>query len=433
MRARRIPITLLAGGLLTLATSCSRDDAGKAGSGSSASASPPPVRRDPLEGGPFPAIVLSEAQFSFTQDANGKRRPVPGNAKLVILRKTDAGWREVVLEDDAANVMHKAIPLAGPNGAPSLITISGTAALLKLWRWQDDRWNVATLWHPTFGGTWDRLRDIEIDDVTGDDEPEMVIATHDQGVVAVLGQTDDNWTITEVDRAPDTFVHEIEIGDVDGDGRNEFFATPSKPNNATLASQPGSVVMYRWDGTRFARSVVAAFPRTHAKEILVADLEGLGHAVLWAAVEAETEMRGQTLTTVHPVEIREYRYAGGAWRDRTIATLPDTQCRVLTAGDLDHDGVTDVVATGMRSGVWWLRRAADDTWTLTSIDRNSSGFEHAATIGDLLDDGQDALYVAADEQHELRCYRWNGTDFDRTVIAALPASEITFNIALGRF
>ena len=66
-----------------------------------------------------------------------------------------------------------------------------------------------------------------------------------------------------------TFVHEIEIGDVDGDGKLEFFATPTDRNKAN-ESQPGMMVMYRWNGTQYERSVVDPMGATHAKEILAA-------------------------------------------------------------------------------------------------------------------------------------------------------------------
>ncbi len=415
---------------LLLSPACSKD---KPAEDAATDIAPARVRRDALVGGPFPTLLLAKAQFSYQLDALGRRKAVPGAAKLVLERKTDTGWHETVVEDSDTNVFHKAMPFSLDPKGPGILTISGTAAALKLWRWQDDRWIADTLWQPTFGGKWDRLRDVEVGDVTGDGQPDIVVATHDQGVVAVLQRRGEEWVPEEIDRSANTFVHEIEIGDVDGDGRNEIFATPSKPNSATLASQPGSIVMYRWSGERFARSVIAAFPQTHAKEILVADLEGSGHPLLWAAVEAQTEMRGRSLVTVRPVEIREYRWSSSGWHDRTIATLPDTQCRVLVTGDLDHDGKADVVATGMRSGVWWLRRGDDGDWTLTSIDHQSSGYEHAALICDLAGTGHDDLFVASDEQGELRRYRWNGAGFDREVIAPLPTTDITFAIACGRF
>src|SRR5262249_58735536 len=119
--------------------------------------------------------------------------------------------------------------------------IGGTQAMLKTWTLEDGRWRAQVRWNPKFGGKFDRLRDIERGDVTGDGKPDLVIATHDQGVIAVV-EPAENWRVTEVDRQADTFVHEIEIGDVDGDGGAEFFATPSQPNKLE-EKQPGEVGM----------------------------------------------------------------------------------------------------------------------------------------------------------------------------------------------
>jgi hypothetical protein len=391
------------------------------------------IRRDPLAGGPYPTLLLSKAQFDYELDARGQRKPVPGPGKLVLVRKTPDGWRERVIEDPDCNVFHKAMVTDVVGDATGILTIGGTAAGLKLWRWRDAGWQVETLWQPTFGGKWDRLRDIEIGDVTGDGQPEMVIATHDQGVVAVLRKQSDAWQVTEVHRAERTFVHEVEIGDVDGDGVNEFFTTPSQPNSATLVSQPGNIIMYRWTGDAFARNLVAALPQTHAKEILAVDLDGDGTVSLIAAVEAQTARRNNALVTLRPVEIFAYRFTEAGVQPRVLTSLPDTQCRFLTSGDVDGDGRVEIVAAGMRSGLWLLQNDDGVAWSKSLIDKHSSGYEHATLVGDLEGDGAVDIFVASDVQGELRRYRWDGEDFRKEIITSLPETEITFNLAIGRY
>ena len=45
------------------------------------------------------------------------------------------------------------------------------------------------------------------------------MATHDQGVVAVLRPDGSGtFSVEELDRQRDTIVHEVELGDLDGDG-----------------------------------------------------------------------------------------------------------------------------------------------------------------------------------------------------------------------
>ena len=69
-------------------------------------------------------------------------------------------------------------------------------------------------------------------------------------------------------------------------------------------------------------------------------------------------------------------------------------------------------------------------WAITSIDRGSSGFEHASILADLDGDGRDELYVASDDQGEVRRYTWNGSGFDREVIHRrdVPGSVFTWNL-----
>jgi len=256
---------------------------------------------DPETGTTWPSLLMGQAQFV---DDNGSMKPGP--AKLVIIQMTDDGWKEVVLEDPVSNVFHKAMIYDFEGEEPGILTIGANQAALKIWRHQDGAWQETLLWNPVFGGKWDRLRDIEIGDVTGDGIDELVIATHDQGVVAVAMRTDEGWDIMEMSRMPSTFVHEVEIGDVDGDGLNEFFTTPSEPNKASGHSQPGHVYMYKWNGTEFVQSVVDDFETSHAKEILAADMNGDGISELFSVMEARTTKEGKKVEIVVPVQIKQY-------------------------------------------------------------------------------------------------------------------------------
>ena len=77
--------------------------------------------------------------------------------------------------------------------------------------------------------------------MTGDEKPEIVIVTHDQGVIAVLEGEGIEWEVKELTRKEDTFVHEVEIGDVNDNGLNEFYATPSAPNKMDGTPQPAGM------------------------------------------------------------------------------------------------------------------------------------------------------------------------------------------------
>ena len=367
-------------------------------------------------------LMLCQAQFTQVKGADGREHPVPGAAKLMLVHATSKGWEYESIEDPESNVFHKAIPFE-----KGILTIGANAAALKLWTNVKGKWEGKTLWKTSFGGKQNRLRDIEIDDVTGDGKDDLVIVTHDQGIVAILQKEGDKWDVTELSRSPKTFVHEVEIGDVNNDGVKEFFATPSAPNKVDGTPQPGKIVMYRYNGKTFDLSVVEAFPTRHVKEILVADLDRSGYPELFAVLEAEmTKVNGEQ-KIVDMVKIKRYHYEKGRFVGSIIEGLPDVFCRFLTYGDVDGDGKTDLIAAAFKSGIWILKKDKNK-WRKELIDKDSSGFEHATLVYDLDKDGLDEIYVAADDQGELRRYQWNGKIFKREKLISLPQGNITFNL-----
>jgi hypothetical protein len=389
-----------------------------------APAAPAPVatrapRQEPLSGGPFPALLVSQAQFGDKTLPDGSTVPVPGAAKLTIVRSTDGGFQVTLLEDPDSNVFHKAIGYEG-----GILSIGGNQAMLKTWRFENGAWRQATHWNPKFGGKFDRLRDVEHADVDGDGAEELVIATHDQGVIAIVHPSE-QWRIEQIDAQPDTFVHEIEIGDVDGDGTPELFATPSKPNKLDQ-EQPGEVTAYRRGPDGWKKSVVDAPKDTHAKEILTADVDQDGKSELYIVWEGAIGGGG---TLVRPVTVKQYRFqpADGTWASAVVATVPDRQMRALGAGDVNQDGKVDLVAGGLSSGLWLLEQDGA-AWKQTQIAKDSSGFEQPVLVADLDGDGSLEIYVGSEDQGELRRYRWKDGAFEKTVVAPLDKGDITWNV-----
>jgi hypothetical protein len=366
-------------------------------------------------------IALALAQFV---DQGGKS--VPGPARLEFLYREKGAWKTAELEDPESNVFHKALVYEGAEGA-RILTLGGTAAVVKAWRPAGGALEAAALWKQDFGGRWSRMRDAEVADVYGDGGASIVVATHDQGVVAVLRAKSGaaGFEVVELDREPDTFVHEVEVGDLDGDGVLEVYATPSEPNRLDGTPQPGKVVRYvpeRGEG----RTVVADLGERHAKEILVEDVDGDGRDELYVSVEGTTEADGKTLAD--PVEIRVYRADTPAAGGTLLATIPDRLSRFLTAGDVDGDGRKELVAAAFSSGVWLLRpgKSPDEEWKVDLIDSDSAGFEHAAILTDLDGDGADELYVASDKHKELRRYVWSDGRLVRETIYRRPDARPIF-------
>ncbi|MGB8329066.1 MAG: VCBS repeat-containing protein [Polyangiales bacterium] len=373
-------------------------------------------------------LLLAYSQF---QVVNGQATAKPGPARLDILTRSDGEWRTETVEDAQSNVFHKAMVLTPRGQAPGILTLGGSGAYVKLWRRDKGQWRASTLWHEKFGGKFDRMRDAEVADLYGDGTPAIAVATHDQGVVAILRQQADDWKVQKIDGKRDTFVHEIEIGDLDKDGVLEVYATPSEPNKLDAEAQHGEVVRYvpkKGQGP----TIVADLGTRHAKEIYVGDVDGDGVDELYVAVEALTKGRGAELELVEPVEIRRYDAGTPPDAKLVIATIADRLCRFLSVGDVDGDGKKEMVAASFSKGLWLLRPGKNpkSEWGIESIDRDSGGFEHAALLTDLDGDGSDELYVAADMQGELRRYVWAGGRAKREVILRrdIPMSRMTWNI-----
>ena len=378
------------------------------------------VPKDPAA----PMLLVAQSAFN---ERDGK--PVPAPARLEILQPVEWGWAKARLEDPESNVFHKALPWEG-----GILTIGAESAKLKHWTLQGGAWQEALLYEGSWGGKFDRLRDVEHADFDGDGQEELVLATHDQGVVVYLDRVDGVWKATEMDKRADTFVHEVEVGDVDGDGTLEFATTPSARNQADT-SQPGGVDLYRRIDGAWVREEVARWDHSHAKEILMADLDGDGRSELMAVMEAE--LNPATKAIVTPVEIRRFQKGPTGWTHSTMATISDRQTRFLVPGDFDHDGRTELVAATMSAGLFLIEpptEGIDGPWSAARFDADSGGFEHAAVGADLDGDGELELYVAADRQKELRRYLWNterGT-FDRETIGRFEGRIFTWNLVGSR-
>lgn len=372
-------------------------------------------------------LLLAYSHFPVV---DGRPSTSPGPARLELLTRRGGEWHSEIIEDEDSNVFHKAMVLEPAVGEPGILTVGGMGAAVKLWRRQGDKWRAETLWQTEFGGERNRMRDVEVADLFGDGKPALAIATHDQGVVATLRQgADGSWTAQELDREKETWVHEVEIADLDGDGKPEIYATPSEPNELGGREQRGIVVRYIPGAEGGGRKVVADLGNRHAKEIWAGDADGDGRDELYVAVEALVS--GRELK--EPVEIRRYDHDTPPDQGVVIARIENERLlRFLTVGDLDGDGKKEMVAAGFSQGLWLLRPGRDPRgeWSAESIDRNSGGFEHAAIIADLDGNGIGELYVAADEQGEVRRYVWVNGRPRREVILRdrVPRSLMTFNI-----
>jgi len=416
--------------LLALALGCGGDEAGKPGpaSAKTPAAAPQEAALPTTPADLDQALVLGLAGFpAAKKGATGPPEPLP--ARMEFLVRRGGSWEVVAVEDPdrRTTVFHKVMEYPAEGGA-RLLTVSGSQPQqpghVKLWEKQGGALEPETLWEENFGGNFSRMRDVEVGDLYGDGAASLAVATHDQGIVATLRPGETGFEVSKLDEEPTYFVHEIEVGDLDGDDVLEVYATPSEPNRLDGREQTGHVVRYV-PATGEGRVVVAELGDRHAKEILVDDVDGDGRDELYVVVEGKVNPKSKALEK--GVEV--WRYDAGTPADggKVVAEIRDRQARFLTAGDIEGDGSKELVLAGMGSGLWLIRpEPGQEPWPIETIDRRSGGFEHASILSDLDGDGAAELYVASDKDKEVRRYVWNGEKLVREVIYVRPDDRSVF-------
>jgi len=386
-------------------------------------------------------LRIAIAQSPFTEEG------AIAGARVAIVSAGDSPedpWTEVAsFSDTRSNVFHKALPFEGVNGDRGILTIGGNQARLLLWsRGDGGEYESKELWSGDFGGNEisQRLRDIEVGDVDGDGQDEIVLVTHDRGVVMIGEQKDGGYAFTEIDRIEGkredgkpiaTWIHEVELGDVDGDGAIEILCTPSAPN--VLGSgdhQPGQIAMFDYVDGEYEKRFVFESETTHAKEILAFDILGQGHPQLLAAMEGE----GIGGVGGASSQVWLFRYENGEFRGEKMRDLPGDLCRFLNGGDTDGDGQPEIVASTAHDGIFTIWQK-DGEWSRRRVAKgeDTGGFEHATILVDLDGDGADEIIAASDDSdlQKLQVFDWDGkTVYERRELMPIGVDGFYWNLSV---
>ncbi|MEZ5978624.1 MAG: VCBS repeat-containing protein [Planctomycetota bacterium] len=344
---------------------------------------------------------------SFVADPDGwKLEPVAGLAVEDVEWTTKGANAAKAFQLKNGNVVHKAMWFEPEHSDPGILSISANAAMVKLWRKSGDGWKGETLWTGVIGDAEQRIRDVEVGDVDGDGHDEIVFVSHDRGRVYVLDERDDGkfdaQMISETDEP--YWIHEVELGNVDGDAALEIFTTPSEPNQFDGEHQIGRIERFDFQGGSYVRSIVEDDPETHAKEILVTDFDGDGKCELFAAMEAK-EIRAN-FTSDYPGHLVLYTFEGeGRPKRETVGDLVAPMCRFLVCGDTTGDGEPEIIAATKNEGILCFEKDGD-TWSrrLVAGSYRSSGFEHAALLRDVDGDGVLDIVAAGDDQKKIQAF-----------------------------
>ena len=294
---------------------------GTAGSGDKHPEVGAPPRQEPLVDGPYPAIVVAQAQFVDMKCRTARRsRPRPGEAHDRAAH--DGGWKPTILEDPDSNVFHKAIAVATAASSPSAATrrcsrpgASPTASGSRHALEPEVRRQVRP---PARRRARRRRRRRQ--GRAGDRDPRP-------------GRDRDRASGRELARRGDRLAaRHLRPRDRDRRRRRRRRSSRSSPRRASRTSStrssPARCACTSAPAGAGSKSIVDAPGDTHAKEILAADVDRDGTAELYVVWEGAIGQGGRSR---RPVTIKQYRMKRTASGTSTVvadrARSPDARDR----------------------------------------------------------------------------------------------------------
>ena len=392
-------------------------------------------------------IVLGISPFTLTVDnETGERIYSTGEAK-VLISHPDENWRVEEIFNPDGNVVHKAaIGDIDNDGKNEMVVACGCKSLrevkeekcplnasVKVYKFKNGEWESQMIWSL---GESVRVRDVEIGDIDNDGKNEIVIGTHAPGIVAILEYKDGEYVETEVDRIDEDFVHEIEIEDIDNDGINEFFVTFTLPNFEGKIN-PGLIKMYKWNGYGYDVMILESNDVTNAKEIALGDVDNDGNIEMIAIYscvpkDAKDPSKGMLI----PSNIKKFDFDDGNISNEVIYSLNHTNpsnCfiteRSVDIGDIDDDGKNEIVIGTHTMGIYIIKKIQDE-WKSTIIDKDPNAGIHALIIVDVDGDGNNEILSSSDGDNVVRMHKWN-VEWISEVVFNTTKEDLTWAMDFG--
>jgi len=236
------------------------------------------------------------------------------------------------------------------------------------------------------GSVMDGAAGVEIGDIDGDGDPDLVVAVGNGDAVRWVQNDGDpsngGWSPFIINAIPFDDPVGLALVDLNRDGKLDVVASGDDGNEIAWWANDGSPADgVGGDGTSWTfNSVAIGFNR--ARDVVAGDFDLDGDIDLAAAARSDDELAWWENTAGD----------GSSWVKRSIGTLDGAER--LQALDLDFDGDLDVFASGSDGGevAWWERTPGG--WTRHDID-NAVADAGGLRAGDVDADGDVDLVYAS--------------------------------------
>lgn len=385
---------------------------------------------------PSEKLELNNYQIVLAVDGPNTSLDKTWTSKIIILDENLGTFTEFLIS--SSNFSHKALIVDIDNdGINELIGIGGDRAIMKLYKIKESKIiDEEIIWNTTFR----RIRDVEFGDLNGDGKPELVAVTHEEGVVGILSYLNSRWEINEINNlfGEETFIHEVEIGDVDNDGENEFVTTPSFPNirkNITDSNQskkpnnqPGKISVFNFLDNKFQETIIDSFADSPVKEIVIGDLDNDGKNELIASKRG-IKVNG---TLVENMKILMYNFDSikNEFIKKEIFSIDDFKSRGMTFSDVDGDGLNELVIGTELKGLLILSESFGK-WKYEVIDSSIKEVNSVYAF-DFDGDMKDEIIAASNENSKVYIYKKDSDSWEKRMILELPENTKIWAIDVGR-
>ena len=220
----------------------------------------------------------------------------------------------------------------------------------------------------TFGDK-ERVRAVYTGDLNGDGQDEIVIGTRPSGMLKIYQFINGKWASKTIDKLDET-IHDVVVADTDGDGKNEIFVTtsttPDAPDLGLPTKSAGLIEYYPGENGSWNKRVLwqpSKSAKIHPRYLFTGNFNGGSTPQVFSVIRDDIESGRYLL-------LESWNGSNYSQFIQPLATIklnPD----VVTSGDIDGDGISEIVAPTMAGDALLLYKWTGSKFEQSVITKNA--------------------------------------------------------------